>query len=166
VMRDGGRVTGDVAADGDGLVSPAGAALLAQVADKLGLSKALSARLRALKQRPSRSLDPSRLGGARRPAAEREMPVWTYRSRRPAPRQTHVAASALPRRAAGGAVASLAPQMDDHEQRAADGGALLLGQQKRSPAHRTVRRLLPPRRCPPRKQQPEPDDAAALTKRG
>jgi Transposase DDE domain group 1 len=60
VMRDGRRVTVDVAADGDGLVSRAGTALLAQVADGLGLSKALSVRLGALKQR-RRGHDPGRV---------------------------------------------------------------------------------------------------------
>jgi hypothetical protein len=60
VMRDGRRVTVDVAADGDGLVSRAGTALLAHVADKLGLTKALSVRLRALKQR-RRGHDPGRV---------------------------------------------------------------------------------------------------------
>jgi hypothetical protein len=43
VQRDGRQFTVDVAADGDGLVSHAGSALLAQVADKTGLTAALSA---------------------------------------------------------------------------------------------------------------------------
>lgn len=60
VMRDGRRITVDVAADGDGLVSRAGTGLVAQVADKLGLSKALSVRLRALRQR-RRGHDPGRV---------------------------------------------------------------------------------------------------------
>jgi hypothetical protein len=60
VMRDGRRVTVDVAADGDGLVSRAGTAVLAQVADKVGLSRALSARLAVLKQR-RRGHDPGRV---------------------------------------------------------------------------------------------------------
>jgi DDE family transposase len=51
VMRDGRSVTVDVTADGAGLVSHAGSALVAQVADKLGLTRALSSRLAALKQR-------------------------------------------------------------------------------------------------------------------
>ena len=51
VMRDGRPVTVEVTADGAGLVSHAGSALLAQVADKLGLTKALSLRLGAIKQR-------------------------------------------------------------------------------------------------------------------
>jgi Transposase DDE domain group 1 len=60
VMRDGRRVTVEVTADGAGLVSHAGSALLAQVADKLGLTKALSLRLAALKQR-RRGHDPGRV---------------------------------------------------------------------------------------------------------
>jgi hypothetical protein len=42
VMRDGRPVTVDVSADGAGLVSHAGSALVAEVADKLGLTKTLS----------------------------------------------------------------------------------------------------------------------------
>jgi Transposase DDE domain group 1 len=60
VMRDGRPVTVDVTADGAGLVSHAGSALLAQVADKLGLSKGLSVRLAVLKQR-RRGHDPGRV---------------------------------------------------------------------------------------------------------
>ena len=41
-MRDGRPVTVEVTADGAGLVSHAGSALLAQVADKVGLTRALS----------------------------------------------------------------------------------------------------------------------------
>jgi hypothetical protein len=51
VMRDGRPVTVEVTADGAGLVSHAGSALLAQVADKVGLTRAVSLRLAALKQR-------------------------------------------------------------------------------------------------------------------
>ena len=51
VMRDGRPVTVEVAAEGAGLVSHAGTALLAQVADKLGLTDALSRRLGSIKQR-------------------------------------------------------------------------------------------------------------------
>lgn len=51
VMRDGRQVTVDVTADGAGLVSHAGTALIAQVADKLGLTRALSRGLGGLKQR-------------------------------------------------------------------------------------------------------------------
>jgi hypothetical protein len=50
-MRDGRRVTVEVSADGAGLVSHAGSALLAEVADGLGLTRALSLRLAGLKQR-------------------------------------------------------------------------------------------------------------------
>jgi hypothetical protein len=60
VMRGGRSVTVEVAADGDGLVSRAGTALLAQVADKLGLTGALSFRLAVLKQR-RRGHDPGRV---------------------------------------------------------------------------------------------------------
>jgi hypothetical protein len=42
VMHTGRQITVKVAADGDGLVSHAGSALLAQVADKTGLTRALS----------------------------------------------------------------------------------------------------------------------------
>jgi Transposase DDE domain group 1 len=51
VMRDGRPVTVEVTADGAGLVSHAGTALLGQVADKVGLTQALSVRLAGLKQR-------------------------------------------------------------------------------------------------------------------
>ena len=54
VMRDGRPVTVDVTADGAGLVSHAGSALLAQVADKLGLTRALSLRLVGLEAASSR----------------------------------------------------------------------------------------------------------------
>ena len=60
VMRDGRPVTVEVTADGAGLVSHAGSALLAQVADKLGLSRALSLRLAGMKQR-RRGHDPGRV---------------------------------------------------------------------------------------------------------
>ena len=60
VMRDGRPVTVEVTADGAGLVSHAGSALLAQVADTLGLTKALSLRLAAIKQR-RRGHDPGRV---------------------------------------------------------------------------------------------------------
>jgi hypothetical protein len=60
VMRDGRSVTVEVTADGAGLVSHAGTALLAQVADKLGLTRALSLRLAGLKQR-RRGHDPGRV---------------------------------------------------------------------------------------------------------
>jgi hypothetical protein len=51
VMRDGRPVNVEVTSDGAGLVSHAGAALLGQVADKVGLTSALSLRLAVLKQR-------------------------------------------------------------------------------------------------------------------
>jgi hypothetical protein len=60
VMRDGRLVTVDVTADGTGLVSHAGTALLAQVGDRLGLTRALSSRLAVLKQR-RRGHDPGRV---------------------------------------------------------------------------------------------------------
>ena len=60
VMRDGRPVTVEVTADGAGLVSHAGSALLAGVADKLGLTGALSLRLAGLKQR-RRGHDPGRV---------------------------------------------------------------------------------------------------------
>lgn len=60
VMRDGRPVTVEVTSDGAGLVSHAGSALLARVADKLGLTKALSLRLAAIKQR-RRGHDPGRV---------------------------------------------------------------------------------------------------------
>jgi hypothetical protein len=59
-MRDGRPVTVEVSADGVGLVSHAGSALLAQTADRLGLTKALSLRLGAIKQR-RRGHDPGRV---------------------------------------------------------------------------------------------------------
>jgi hypothetical protein len=60
VMRNGRSVTVEVTADGAGLVSHAGSALLAQVADKVGLTGALSRRLAGLKQR-RRGHDPGRV---------------------------------------------------------------------------------------------------------
>jgi len=60
VMRDGRSVTVEVTADGAGLVSHAGGALLGQVADTLGLARVLSTRLAAVKQR-RRGHDPGRV---------------------------------------------------------------------------------------------------------
>jgi hypothetical protein len=60
VMRDGRPVTVEVTSDGAGLVSHAGTALVARVADKLGLTKALSLRLAMIKQR-RRGHDPGRV---------------------------------------------------------------------------------------------------------
>jgi Transposase DDE domain group 1 len=60
VMRDGRPVTVEVTSDGAGLVSHAGTALVAQVADKVGLTNALSVRLAGIKQR-RRGHDPGRV---------------------------------------------------------------------------------------------------------
>ncbi|MGH2872603.1 MAG: IS1380 family transposase [Solirubrobacteraceae bacterium] len=60
MMRDGRRVTVEVTADGAGLVSHAGTALLAGVADRVGLTSALSLRLGVLKAR-RRGHDPGRV---------------------------------------------------------------------------------------------------------
>ena len=60
VQRDGRNVTVEVASDGEGLVSHAGSALLAQIADKSGLTQALSVRLAALRARRS-GHDPGRV---------------------------------------------------------------------------------------------------------
>ena len=60
VQRDGRNVTVEVRADGEGVVSHAGSALLAQIADKSGLTAALSLRLEGLKQRRS-GHDPGRV---------------------------------------------------------------------------------------------------------
>ena len=60
VMRDGRPVTVKVTSDGAGLVSHAGTALVAQVADRVGLTQALSARLAGIKQR-RRGHDPGRV---------------------------------------------------------------------------------------------------------
>ena len=60
VMRGERSFTVEVAADGEGLVSRAGAALLAQVGDKLELTRALSLRLAVLKQR-RRGHDPGQV---------------------------------------------------------------------------------------------------------
>jgi hypothetical protein len=51
MMRDGPPVGVAVTSDGTGLVSHAGTALVAQVADKVGLTSALSSRLAGVKQR-------------------------------------------------------------------------------------------------------------------
>ena len=60
VQRDGRNVTVEVTSDGEGLVSHAGSALLAQIADKSGLTQALSVRLADLKARRS-GHDPGRV---------------------------------------------------------------------------------------------------------
>ena len=59
-MRNGRSVTVEVTADGAGLVSHAGTALIAQVAEKLGLTMALSQGLGGVKQR-RRGHDPGRV---------------------------------------------------------------------------------------------------------
>jgi Transposase DDE domain group 1 len=51
VQRDGRRFTVEVASDGEGLVSHAGAGLLAEVADRLGLTAALSEGLAGMRER-------------------------------------------------------------------------------------------------------------------
>jgi Transposase DDE domain group 1 len=60
VQRDGRRFTVEVTPDGDGLVSHAGAALLAEVADRLGLTAALSRGLAGMRERRGRH-DPGRV---------------------------------------------------------------------------------------------------------
>jgi hypothetical protein len=51
VERDGRRFTVDVVPDGDRLVSHAGAGLLAEAADRLGLTEALSRALAPMRER-------------------------------------------------------------------------------------------------------------------
>lgn len=60
MMRYGRSVTVEVTADGAGLVSHPGSALVAQVADKPGLARALSTHLGVIKQR-RRGHDPGRV---------------------------------------------------------------------------------------------------------
>jgi hypothetical protein len=60
VMRDGRSVTVEVTSDGAGLVSHAGSALVAQVAEEVGLTNALSLGLAPIKQR-RRGHDPGRV---------------------------------------------------------------------------------------------------------
>ena len=60
VQRDGRRFTVDVVSDGEGLVSHAGAALLAEAADRLGLTDALSRALASMRERRGRH-DPGRV---------------------------------------------------------------------------------------------------------
>jgi hypothetical protein len=59
-MRDGRSVTVEVGADGAGLVSHAGTALVAEVAEKVGLTQGLSTGLAGVKQR-RRGHDPGRV---------------------------------------------------------------------------------------------------------
>ena len=60
VQRDARRFTVDVRADGAGLVSHAGAGLLAEAADRLGLTDALSGALAGVRERRGRH-DPGRI---------------------------------------------------------------------------------------------------------
>jgi hypothetical protein len=60
VQRDGRRFTVGVAADGEGLVSHAGAALLAEVADRVGLTGELSRALFGVRERRGQH-DPGRV---------------------------------------------------------------------------------------------------------
>lgn len=60
VQRDGRSFTVDVTADGEGLVSHAGAALLAEAADRLGLTGALSRALSGVRERRGKH-DPGRV---------------------------------------------------------------------------------------------------------
>jgi hypothetical protein len=60
VQRDGRRFTVEVTPDGGGLVSHAGAALLAEAADRLGLTRELSRALGAMRRRQGRH-DPGRV---------------------------------------------------------------------------------------------------------
>ena len=59
-MREGRFFTVDVAADGEGLVSHAGAALLAETADRVGLTRELSRALGGVRERITRH-DPGRV---------------------------------------------------------------------------------------------------------
>ena len=60
MQRDGRSFTVEVTADGEGLVSHAGTALLSQVADKCGLTRALSRELAPMRERRS-GHDPGRV---------------------------------------------------------------------------------------------------------
>jgi Transposase DDE domain group 1 len=60
VSRDGRRFTVDVVPDGDGVVSHAGAALVAEAADRLGLTRALSEGLAGMRERRVKH-DPGRV---------------------------------------------------------------------------------------------------------
>ena len=60
VQRDGRSFTVEVTPDGEGLVSHAGAALLAEAADRVGLTAALSRGLAGLRERRGRH-DPGRV---------------------------------------------------------------------------------------------------------
>ena len=54
MQRDGRDFTVDVAADGEGLISHAGAALLGEVADRVGLTREFSNALAAVRERRGR----------------------------------------------------------------------------------------------------------------
>ena len=60
VQRDGRDFTVDVTADGEGLVSHAGSALLTEVADETGLTRALTMGLAGMRERRS-GHDPGRV---------------------------------------------------------------------------------------------------------
>ncbi len=60
VQRDGRELTVDVTADGEGLVSHAGTALLSQVADRCGLTRGLSRGLSGMRERRA-GHDPGRV---------------------------------------------------------------------------------------------------------
>jgi len=60
VTRDGRRFTVEVTPDGEGLVSHAGAGLVAEAADRLGLTRALSRGLAGMRQRRGKH-DPGRV---------------------------------------------------------------------------------------------------------
>lgn len=60
VQRDGRNFTVDVAADGEGLISHAGAALLGEVADRVGLTRGFSTALLGVRERRGRH-DPGRV---------------------------------------------------------------------------------------------------------
>ncbi|MGE5281855.1 MAG: IS1380 family transposase [Chloroflexota bacterium] len=60
VQRDGRSFTVDVTADGEGLVSHAGTALLSQIADRSGLTRALSRELAPMRERRG-AHDPGRI---------------------------------------------------------------------------------------------------------
>src|SRR3954452_9515618 len=59
-MREGRSFTVDVTPDGEGLVSHAGAALLAEIADRVGVTRELSRALAGLRER-RRPHDPGRV---------------------------------------------------------------------------------------------------------
>jgi DDE family transposase len=60
VQRDGRSFTVEVTSDGEGLISHAGAALLGEAADRLGLTRALSEGLAGMRERRGKH-DPGRV---------------------------------------------------------------------------------------------------------